>query len=315
MPTTAPDSDHPGLPVLQVAAGVIRNAQGAVLIAQRPGNGLWELPGGKFEPGETAYKALVRELHEELGITVTAAFPFMRICHRYPDKQVHLHVWQVLDYHGEPHGLDGQPLAWVLPEQLTDYPCLAANIPIVNAIRLNLPPPSLRAPFWSRIGRWIAWLLLLAGLIGLGFFIGKQQSHWRSVLEPDAVSAIHLVLPTACDPTHTICTAHAENRDLSLSVGVGEEVKPLIPFPVQVQLAGSASQTVRQVAVHFTMSGMDMRLWPMPLHPRANGGDGLWQGNAIVPLCTTGRQDWEITVVMHGQEQFVAGPFSFVVQR
>jgi 8-oxo-dGTP diphosphatase len=125
---------------LHVAAGVIRSSKGHVLIAKRPldkhQGGLWEFPGGKVEPGETAETALVRELAEELGIAVAASRPLIQVSHDYPDKQVLLDVREVVAFFGEPHGAEGQPLAWVDPEDLPNYSFPAANRPIVAAARL-----------------------------------------------------------------------------------------------------------------------------------------------------------------------------------
>ncbi|MBI5460857.1 MAG: Nudix family hydrolase [Gammaproteobacteria bacterium] len=126
--------------IIHVVAAVIVNARGEVLIslrhAQAHQGGLWEFPGGKVEPGEAAYAALRRELHEELGIDVEKARPLIRIPHRYPDKSVLLDVWRVTDFSGEPHGREGQPVQWVTPERLPDFDFPAANRPIVTAARL-----------------------------------------------------------------------------------------------------------------------------------------------------------------------------------
>jgi len=125
---------------VHVAAAVIRAADGRVLIARRPEDkhqgGLWEFPGGKVEVGEAVEAALGRELEEELGIRVTAARPLIQVCHDYPDKRVLLDVWEVTAFAGEPHGAEGQALAWVAPRQLPDYEFPAANYPIVSAARL-----------------------------------------------------------------------------------------------------------------------------------------------------------------------------------
>lgn len=138
---------------LHVAAAVIRSANGQVLIAQRPldkhQGGLWEFPGGKVEPGESVTVALARELDEELGITVTASRPLIQVRHDYPDKQVLLDVYEVLAFTGVPHGAEGQPLAWVAPDELPRYPFPAANRPIIAAARLPdryLITPDLLAP-------------------------------------------------------------------------------------------------------------------------------------------------------------------------
>ncbi|WP_160288157.1 Nudix family hydrolase [Pseudomonas knackmussii] len=125
---------------VHVAAAVIRGADGRVLIARRPDDkhqgGLWEFPGGKVEEGEPVQAALARELEEELGIRVQQARPLIRVAHDYPDKQVLLDVWEVSAFDGEPHGAEGQPLAWVSPRELPDYDFPAANRPIVQAARL-----------------------------------------------------------------------------------------------------------------------------------------------------------------------------------
>lgn len=125
---------------IHVAAAVIRGADGRILIAKRADEqhqgGLWEFPGGKVEADETVPAALNRELQEELGICPTAARPLIQVRHDYPDKQVLLDVWEVSAFTGEPHGAEGQPLAWVSPRQLGDYEFPAANQPIVAAARL-----------------------------------------------------------------------------------------------------------------------------------------------------------------------------------
>lgn len=130
------------IPWVRVAVGILVNAAGEVLLTQRPRHvhqgGLWEFPGGKLEPGEDVPAALRRELHEELGITVQQARPLLQVRHRYPDKAVRLEVWRVERFQGEPHGREGQPLRWVAPAALSNYPLPAADVPIVHALRL--PP-------------------------------------------------------------------------------------------------------------------------------------------------------------------------------
>ncbi len=125
---------------VHVAAAVIRGADGRILLARRADQqhqgGLWEFPGGKLEAGETVLAALRRELHEELGISVTSARPLIKVQHDYPDKQILLDVWLVSAFTGVPHGAEGQPLAWVAPRQLPEYQFPAANAPIVQAARL-----------------------------------------------------------------------------------------------------------------------------------------------------------------------------------
>ncbi len=123
--------------MLNVVAAVIHNPQGQILIAQRPlhkhQGGLWEFAGGKIDEGESAAQALVRELQEELGITATQYRPLLTVEHHYTDKSVRLQVFRVTAFDGEAHGAEGQPTAWVNPDELNNYPFPAANTPILKA--------------------------------------------------------------------------------------------------------------------------------------------------------------------------------------
>lgn len=124
---------------VHVAVGIVTNPAGAILITRRSDHvhqgGRWEFPGGKVEADETVAAALRRELREELGITVQAAKPWLRIPHDYPDKTVLLEVWWVTVWHGEPHGREGQPLRWALPMELTDFVFPAADEPIIARLQ------------------------------------------------------------------------------------------------------------------------------------------------------------------------------------
>lgn len=135
---TLPDPPHN--PVLHIAVGVLIDAGGRVLIAQRragtPGAGKWEFPGGKREANESIQAALARELDEELGIQVQQLRPMLRFHHDYADRRVLLDVWRVLEWRGQPVGREGQIIAWCAPLRLMDYDLLSANKPIVDAIRL-----------------------------------------------------------------------------------------------------------------------------------------------------------------------------------
>jgi 8-oxo-dGTP diphosphatase len=125
---------------VHVAAGALFNEAGEVLIARRHDDahqgGLWEFPGGKVAPGEAVAQAVRRELREELGVDVRAARPLIRVAHDYPDRSVLLDVWRVDGWTGEPHGLEGQAIAWVHPERLRERAFPAADVPIIAAVRL-----------------------------------------------------------------------------------------------------------------------------------------------------------------------------------
>lgn len=135
-------SAAPAMPVINVAVAVVQRGDGHVLLAERPRGkasaGFWEFPGGKFEPGENARQALARELHEELGVELDAAFPWLTYEHAYADKIVRLHFHRVLAWHGTPHGREGQRVSWQDPEALGVSPLLPANDKVLKA--LVLPP-------------------------------------------------------------------------------------------------------------------------------------------------------------------------------
>lgn len=128
------------MPRVAVVLAAIRDAQGRILVSRRHDRahqgGLWELPGGKCEPGEPALDALRREIREELGIRIARAEPLIRIPHRYPDREVRLEVYEVRDWSGEPQGREGQPLRWVGMDELGGLDFPAANGPILRALQL-----------------------------------------------------------------------------------------------------------------------------------------------------------------------------------
>ncbi len=127
MPNTDPDSG----PVHVVAAVIFNAARDQVLIARRPDHlhqgGLWEFPGGKVEMGESPRAALARELWEELALRVVRCTALMQVVHAYPDKTVQLDVWMVDEIVGTPVGNEGQAVAWVPLNRLSEYPFPAAN--------------------------------------------------------------------------------------------------------------------------------------------------------------------------------------------
>jgi 8-oxo-dGTP diphosphatase len=126
--------------IVRVAAAVLLRPDGQVLLAQRPPGkpyeGFWEFPGGKLEQGETPRDALVRELREELGITVTNAAPWLVQEFVYPHAHVELHFFRVFAWEGTLHGHDGQAFAWQVPGRFTVAPLLPANTRILAALSL-----------------------------------------------------------------------------------------------------------------------------------------------------------------------------------
>lgn len=125
---------------LHVVAGVLRDARGRVLLAQRPAGkhlaGTWEFPGGKVDEGEAAVDALARELREEIGIVVESARPLIGVPHDYPGKRILLDVWQVAAWSGSPRPHEGQRLAWVEVDALRRIEMPLADRPAASALRL-----------------------------------------------------------------------------------------------------------------------------------------------------------------------------------
>ena len=131
----------PAKPIVLVAACALVDADGRVLVAQRPAGkpmaGLWEFPGGKLLPGETPEAALVRELKEELGIdTATSCLaPVAFASHGYETFHLLMPLFACRVWHGRPEGREGQALRWVEPVRLADLDMPAADRPLIALLR------------------------------------------------------------------------------------------------------------------------------------------------------------------------------------
>jgi 8-oxo-dGTP diphosphatase len=127
--------------VVLVSAVALIDGDGRVLLARRPEGremaGLWEFPGGKVEPGETPEAALIRELHEELGIGTwrSCLAPLTFASHAYEEFHLLMPLFACRRWEGIPRAREGQKLAWVRAGGLTDYPMPPADKPLVAALR------------------------------------------------------------------------------------------------------------------------------------------------------------------------------------
>lgn len=200
MPPSLPPSKN--TTITEVAVGVILRADGSVLLGDRPAGkpwaGWWELPGGKLEAGETVLKALKRELHEELGITLTTATPWVTYVHEYPTTTVRLHFCRVTEWQGDPQSLEQQQLKWATPEAALSLPdLLPATYPPLRW--LQLPDR-----YWiTGIGGVNGWPEFLAQL-KTALTGGLRLVQWREpAWQGDSGS-----LETAFEQTRSICHAH-----------------------------------------------------------------------------------------------------------
>ena len=128
-------------PTLFVVAAALVDADGRVLLAKRPEGksmaGLWEFPGGKIDAGETPEAALIRELHEELGIDTkqSCLAPLTFASHSYDDFHLLMPLYACRTWVGDPTPRENQELAWVRPVRMGDYPMPPADIPLIAMLR------------------------------------------------------------------------------------------------------------------------------------------------------------------------------------
>jgi 8-oxo-dGTP diphosphatase len=272
-PAPPPQAEE-GTRQIEVVAGVIRDRRGRILLARRTEGrdlaGLWEFPGGKHEPGETAEAALTRELREELGIEIEIGAPLIRVPQTYPHKRLCLDVHEVRAWRGTVRGLEGQALAWVPQHKLADYAMPPADIPVVAALLqpdryLVTPEP------------------------------GEDDTAWLGALEHSLASGIRRVQLRArgCEPARwrrlakqaaVLCNAVGAqvlvNGDLELARALGTglhlRASQLVqfaqrPLPTGVLLAASCHtagelQAAQSIACDFAVVGA---IKPTATHPEA----------------------------------------------
>ena len=277
---------------IHVVAGVIRDVRGRVLLARRTEGrdlaGLWEFPGGKCEPGEAPEDALVRELHEELGIEARVGGALIRVPQRYPDKSLVLDVREIGSWQGPARGREGQALAWVPPDKLMRYAMPPADRPVVAALR----QPALYAitPAVDALGRE-AWLARLDAVLDAGVTRVQLRSPGASGV---AWAALAREAVGRCRAAGADVLVNGD-PELARSLGAGVHLRAaqlsqhdIRPLPGGCTVAASCHdladlQAAERLGCDFAVVG---HVAPTPSHPGTTplGWDGFAALRAEVSL-------------------------------
>lgn len=263
-------------PPIYVVAGVLRDVRGRILLARRTEGrdlaGAWEFPGGKVEPGESAWQALERELFEELGVRIGEIEPLISVPQRYDNKNIVLDVYIVLTFIGKPTGREKQALAWSPMEKLNSYPMPSADKPVVAA----LTQPNVLA-------------------ITPEFYGDKR--NFISAIEQQLASGIRLIqlrcralapkkLKELALDIRTLCREYGGrlyiNEDIALAKTLDCPVhlksKQLMQADIEVLLAGhpfsAACHDIDQLKLAERLAASYVSLGPVlktPSHPEAEG--------------------------------------------
>lgn len=121
-----------------IVLAIIKNSECEILIAKRQVNvdqpDLWELPGGKIEENETPWDAVIREVKEEVDLTVLQLTQVLTFTHEYPEKIIDFTVFQITEYAGEAIGAENQEVRWVTVPEMENYQFPIANEQVTKII-------------------------------------------------------------------------------------------------------------------------------------------------------------------------------------
>lgn len=285
-----------GAAVIDVAAAVLARADGRFLLTQRPRGkvygGYWEFPGGKLEPGEPPARALARELHEELGLDIAAASPWLTRVYTYPHGTVRLHFFRVRRWTGEPHGREGQAFAWQRIEAITVAPMLPANEPVLRALALPTEYALSNAtdvgdePFLSALRLRLAAGLRLVQL--------REKTMPRERLERLAGTVVGLVhaeggLVLVNDDEALAREAGADGVHLTATRLAAIEARPSVEWVGASVHTSDELRRTEHLGVDFAVLGP---VHPTPTHPGAValGWDGFERiaRDAAIPVFAIG---------------------------
>ena len=304
MPEAAKDK------ILDVAAAVMLRPNGEFLFARRPEGkayaGYWEFPGGKVEPGERVEQALVREIREELGVTVTRAYPWVTHVFAYPHATVRLHFYRVTEWQGDPHPHEGQIFAWQRPEATDVSPILPANGPILRALCL---PPIMGVSNVAELGAG-DFLVRLERALKHGLRLIQLREKQLSPTE------FELIAKQAVALAHRYGARLVINGDAELALRVGADgmhctASRLLALHARPQppWCGASCHT-REEMDHAARLGLDYvvvgPVLPTLSHPGSNtlGWEGLaaWTRNYPLPVYAIGGMQPDLleTAWQHG---------------
>ena len=294
------------------AVGIIRNAEHAVLVQQRPSAsayypGYWEFPGGKIEEGETAAEAMQRELAEEVGIIPQAFLPWLKREQRYDYAHITLHFFRVTDWRGNLSNREGQRCEWRqwadkpqpllpsndyiwkclrLPPQhivsaaeligvtatLADLPRVAAAAPVIQLRDKKLPPPE---------RRWLARAMAAALAESGGLLVINDDEE----LAAAAGAGLHLssrrLLETATRPPFTWVGASCHNtaelaqaQRLQLDYAVFSPIEKTLTHVAAPPIGWEGFERVALTSTIplYALGGMKTADLPLAL---ARGGQGI----------------------------------------
>lgn len=280
---------NPQSPIVSVACGVLRRADGQVLMAQRPEGkiaaGWWEFPGGKIEAGETPLQALRRELHEELGVELRDARPLIRFAHDYSNRRVVLDTWLVTAFEGEPQSREQQAFAWLPPANLAaQEPALPTVAPIAQALRLAphyvfTPPAVEPRQLLPRLARLPAGALLRLRWPGLsdGDY-ARVAAEWIAAARS---SGLQLLLDREPALAQTLGAAgwHADSRTL-----MGLSARPP-GLALCIASVHDAAELQRAVELGFDAAVLGA-VQPTASHPGAPalGWSGFVERRGLAPI-------------------------------
>ncbi|MDI3263303.1 MAG: Nudix family hydrolase [Fulvimonas sp.] len=235
--------------MLQVVAAALLDADGRVLLAQRPPGkalaGAWEFPGGKLEPGETPLAALARELDEELGIVPLDAEPLIRVPWLAGHRPLRLDAWQVRRWRGEPVAREGQALRWQPPAAVDPAELAPADRPLLHALCLPahyaITPPDVPLDQAERLAARILAVLDAGSLVLL------RLPHWPTAAVRALAARVRRTRPQAALLLHSDLEGA---RDLGLGVHLtAAQLRSLDSRPLPWQrLVGASCHDAHELA-------------------------------------------------------------------